>query len=290
MRQISYNYCDMERLLKKYECVKIFDFDGDGDGDFFINAIGYNDFRTVKPQRFLRMQRQHTLHFIVSGKGRLTVNGATRELKKHDFFYLDNARPFIYVPDEADPWEYVWFDFVGENAYKNISAAGFTAENNVKTSGNGNKLTAEFKNFYEKVLNGESISYFNALYLFFLALDSVAVPPTAGKLLGGKSFINEVKTHIELKCLNPDFSVEKLCSDLNISHSHLCRVFKQSEGVPVISYIKDFKLSRAKALLTATDLSLAEIADTCGFEEYEYFLKSFKKAYGLSPTEYRKQK
>jgi len=274
--------------LKKPECVKI--FDSDADNSFYIKSTGYNDFNTVKPQRFLRMQEQHTLHFIISGKGKLTVNGATRELKKYDVFYLDNARPFAYVPDETDPWEYVWFDIIGENADKHILAAGFTAENNILTSGNGNKLTAEFKNFYEKIINGESVSYYNALYLFYLALDSVAVPPTAGKHLGGKSFINEVKTHIELKCLNLDFSVEKLCRDLNVSHSHLCRVFKQSEGVPVISYIKNFKLSRAKALLNATVLSLAEIADTCGFEEYEYFLKSFKKAFGLSPTEYRKQK
>lgn len=273
-------------FLQKPECVKI--FPDNKNADFFLSVTGYNNFHHIKPHPYLRLQTQHTLHFVISGKGYLTVNGETREVKKYDLFYLDNTRAFAYVPDSGYPWEYVWFEIVGNDAGRYFGEAGFTPDNNIIKSNNGDKLHAELKTAYEKLARGENVSYFSILSLFFLALDSACSPKLPSGFFNEKSFIDEVKTHIALKCPAPDFSIENLCRNLGVSHSHLCRVFKESEGVSVVNYIKEQKLLKAKGLLSATDLTLYEIAENCGFNEYEYFLKSFKKHFGISPTEYRK--
>ena len=46
------------------------------------------------------------------------------------------------------------------------------------------------------------------------------------------NFIEEIKHFIQLKYLNPEFNVEYLCDSMHISHSHLCRIFKQKTSTP----------------------------------------------------------
>lgn len=46
---------------------------------------------------------------------------------------------------------------------------------------------------------------------------------------------------------------------------------------------KSKRLLKAKELLQATDMSVAEIATAVGFSDYNYFLRAFKKAFGISP-------
>ena len=91
-----------------------------------------------------------------------------------------------------------------------------------------------------------------------------------------------------MKYLQPEFNVEYLCNSMHISHSHLCRIFKQSENISLINYINQLKMARAEELLITTDATITEVAYMSGYREYEYFLRLFKRIHGVSPTEYRK--
>ena len=74
---------------------------------------------------------------------------------------------------------------------------------------------------------------------------------------------------------------------MHISHSHLCKIFKKSEGISVVSYVAELRLRKAAELLKKTGCSAREIAEMSGFGEYEYFLKSFKRRFGVTTGEYR---
>ena len=78
--------------------------------------VGYNDFRTVKPFMLFRRQNFCTLHFVLSGKGRLRTDKREYLLRENDVFFLDDNTAFAYFPDEGDPWDYVWFSFDGTDA------------------------------------------------------------------------------------------------------------------------------------------------------------------------------
>ena len=72
-----------------------------------------------------------------------------------------------------------------------------------------------------------------------------------------------------------------------LSKSHLCAIFHRFVGCPPMEYLRDLRLSHAKKLLIARrDKSIAEIAYHVGFASPNYFARSFRKCYGLSPTEY----
>jgi AraC-like DNA-binding protein len=59
-------------------------------------------------------------------------------------------------------------------------------------------------------------------------------------------------------------------------------------GTSFIDYLKDYRLAMAARLLSASDASILEIAEDVGFESLSYFNRAFKKRYGMTPTQYRK--
>ncbi|MDR3192183.1 MAG: helix-turn-helix domain-containing protein [Treponema sp.] len=72
-----------------------------------------------------------------------------------------------------------------------------------------------------------------------------------------------------------------------MSKSHVLRSFKQYLGCPPFRYINRLRLSAAADELVQTDKSITEIALDLGFNDSNYFTRSFRKYLGLSPREYR---
>lgn len=254
--------------------------------EFFIHLIGYHDFHHIKAETFLRKQSCYTLHFVVSGKGYLRVNGKTIPVYPYECFILDDQTPFAYFPDKNDPWEYIFFEFGGPLAKHYTANADFSLTKLKKTCRHPQRVLTLLADAFKKT--GKTLSYFRVCSLFFTILDFVCQPETQTDFFCESNFIEEVKYFIQLKYLSEDFNMEYLCSSMHISHSHLCRIFKQSENMSPIAYINCLKMERAKELLKNTSLSVLEVSSASGFREYEYFLRLFKQRNGLSPTTYRK--
>ena len=51
-----------------------------------------------------------------------------------------------------------------------------------------------------------------------------------------------------------------------------------------------FRIDKAKSLLTDTDMTVTDIARECGYSSYNYFVRQFKTAEGMSPSEYRAER
>ena len=72
--------------------------------------------------------------------------------------------------------------------------------------------------------------------------------------------------------------------------STLLPVFKKATGTSPIDYLLHVRLSKAAELLLRTEDPVSEIAKACGFADSNYFLRQFRRVYGLSPREYRNVK
>ena len=90
-----------------------------------------------------------------------------------------------------------------------------------------------------------------------------------------------------MHCLDPNFSIEDLTKEFFISHSYLCKKFKQETGETVISYINERRMQNAEHLLKTTTLSASEIAYMSGYACYPHFLTCFKKRHNFTTREYR---
>ena len=77
-------------------------------------------------------------------------------------------------------------------------------------------------------------------------------------------------------------------NQVSMNYSLFSLLFKQYTGTNFVNYLQNLRLKEAKRLLTQTDWRVGEICRRSGFTDEKHFLKVFKSAVGLSPSEYRK--
>ena len=86
-----------------------------------------------------------------------------------------------------------------------------------------------------------------------------------------------------------DVSLTSLAAKYNISMGHLSKMIKERIQVNFSDYIASLRIQRAKELLRDESISIQEIAEIVGYNDYFYFTKVFKKIEGISPSKYRKE-
>jgi len=99
--------------------------------------------------------------------------------------------------------------------------------------------------------------------------------------------INKIVQYINENLKN-DLSLELLSAKFYLSKYYLLREFKKNVGYTIHSYIQQKRLIMAKILLRG-NVSITEVCLRCGFGDYSNFIRSFKKAFGLSPRKYTKK-
>ena len=77
-------------------------------------------------------------------------------------------------------------------------------------------------------------------------------------------------------------------------HTHMTpktfyRYFKTATGMAPIDYLLDMRLKHARRMLVETAIPVKQVADQCGFSTTSYFGQQFRKAFGVSPGQFRKK-
>jgi YesN/AraC family two-component response regulator len=85
-----------------------------------------------------------------------------------------------------------------------------------------------------------------------------------------------------------NISVTSVAEQFNYNKDYLSRIFKQKIGINIQEYIHMLKISKAKDMLSSTNIGIKSIAHAVGISDEKYFMKLFKKYEKLTPTEYRK--
>lgn len=98
--------------------------------------------------------------------------------------------------------------------------------------------------------------------------------------------IAKLKKHIR-ENLSSELSVYSIGEALHFNPTYLSRVFKQSTGVALSSYITDLRIEKAKELLAGPDNKINEITKKIGCTSANYFCRLFKKVVGMTPQQYR---
>ena len=87
---------------------------------------------------------------------------------------------------------------------------------------------------------------------------------------------------------NVSFNLNSLADDMNLSSGYLSSLFKSLFGIPFQDYLNNIRMEKAKLLLLTTDLKNYEISDQIGFDNVYYFNSKFKKTFGVTPKEFKK--
>ena len=88
--------------------------------------------------------------------------------------------------------------------------------------------------------------------------------------------------------LSEEVSLSVLAEEFHLNPQYISQHFKNEIGVGFLAYLTNIRVEKAKKLLLSTSLSVAEIAEQAGYGDYRVFTKVFKKAEGITPSQYRR--
>lgn len=97
-----------------------------------------------------------------------------------------------------------------------------------------------------------------------------------------------VRTILEQDLASP-LSIDDLARQLNLSRSHFTRLFTQKTGISPASFITALRLHHVEEALRLTDNNLTDIALDFGYADANHLCKVFKRHYGITPGNFRKQ-
>ena len=102
------------------------------------------------------------------------------------------------------------------------------------------------------------------------------------------SIIWKIQCRLEQNC-NEHFSLASLAEEYHMSVCYLSHLFKKVTGYPLMQYLTICRLSKARQLLSETNMSITEIVYNTGFTDSSNFSRLFKREMKLTPNEYRKK-
>lgn len=87
---------------------------------------------------------------------------------------------------------------------------------------------------------------------------------------------------------NEDLTLSLFAEMFNISKTYLSNLFKKETGITLTEFIHQTRMRKAIILLNSSTLPITAIATACGYNDINYFIRIFKRTYGLSPKQYQK--
>ena len=82
-------------------------------------------------------------------------------------------------------------------------------------------------------------------------------------------------------------TLQEAASFCGYSASYFMKFFKAFTSSTFVEYLNHYRLEKAGELLRSTDLTVLEISEHVGFENHSYFIRIFKRQYGITPRKYR---
>ena len=105
---------------------------------------------------------------------------------------------------------------------------------------------------------------------------------TSGRNIVEKEMVSYIQQNFTGK-----ISLKEFGKQFHLSEKYISRYFKEHFHITLSQYITYLRLENAKQLLQDTDFSVTETAMQSGYQNVSYFIRSFKKTYGISPLKYR---
>lgn len=199
---------------------------------------------------------------ICTGDGRKIAH----EVEKFHQYFQDGK---VYAPHEIKEC-YVRFLWAAINTAKEVGSLKSKALNQ--------------QELLERVMNARTCIELREVSGFLL--DQIAVPESEDSgitTLAVKRTISMIQEFYE-----SGITLDEIAAKLDITPEYLSVQFHREVGETFSSYMKHYRMDKAKELLIGTQMKLYEIAGRVGYSDAKYFSRVFRECTGQLPAEYRK--
>lgn len=236
---------------------------------------------------------EYHLHFILDGEGYFFVNKQKYHLKRGQLFLCPPNTTVHYFADTLSPWYYSWISFNGSKAADYLKLADFDSQHLIRRS---NIPPERFTALIQEMLKANQLTSANELkrigYLYqliTLLMDSNNA--SVNHIYNHHDYSSDTYVEHALQYIsvnyNSDIHIADVATYIGINRSYLCIIFKEKLDMSPQEYLINFRMDKAKKLLSTTSYEIKSIAEQVGYKDPLTFSKTFKRTVGLSPTEYR---
>lgn len=145
-------------------------------------------------------------------------------------------------------------------------------------------FTGDIKNLYGSLLDMEPDVLRGWLVSTSLAFREKLI---CARSRSTQSFVAKAQEYVHNNYADEQLSLDCICAFLGVSNSYFSTVFKKETGHSFISYLTDYRMDQAAALLIGTTEKSYRIANKVGYTDPNYFSYVFKRRFGVSPSKYR---
>lgn len=266
----------------------VFRFKNRKFSDFYLCFCGYakcEPLHSFGPA----VRPNYLIHIITEGKGRYTVGEKQYDLREGQGFLIEPEVQTFYQADRESPWSYMWIGFSGTRAKEYLADLGL----------GGNSLTfhcqqvSELKVMLENMIKRKTYTVENEflresfLYQTFAILSRNLNIQNNSQNDTDNLYVARAVEYIQNNFLEP-IRVSDIADYVGISRGYLHKLFLEVLSQSPQDYLVSFRMTRGAELLSVTELSIEEIALSCGYADPLAFSKMFKRKMGVTPRQYRK--
>ena len=136
------------------------------------------------------------------------------------------------------------------------------------------------------------LEYKTSIFMYSIAyiIEALRIVSKEEKVKETKNqkLVNRAVEYINLN-ISASLGVSDVTEYLNISRKQFSKIFTENMGISPGKYIKNCRISQISNFLLFSDLSISEIVETMGYPDYSSLVNAFKRAKGITPTQYKKQ-
>ncbi len=137
-----------------------------------------------------------------------------------------------------------------------------------------------------RIIETERFTLFKPLFLQRIE-DLLALLPDYEKT-SYSSVVSKAILYMKTKYTQP-LTLNDIAEAVHLNRSYLSTLFKKEVEINLFEYLQQYRLAMAKDLLLQKKISIGQVCEQVGLPDAAYFSKLFKKQYGLTPHDYRKQ-
>lgn len=260
--------------------------------DFFFFNVGYE--KCQSGHRFgPSLRNNYIIHFVISGKGRYTVNDTAHHLGAGDFFLIRPNELIDYEADAEDPWEYYWIGFSGNKVEDILHTNGIGANDYIGQVDAKEELQRKFERFMQSDFFDDSQklanqAFFYDIFSFFkIHKEDVEIEVRVSqKTKYSEAFLLYVGNNY----YREDLTIEEIAKSMYLHPAYFSQVIKEELGLTALKYLNLYRMNKASQLLKTTELSVEQIASAVGYQNRHSFTRAFKNRFQSSPTRYKLEK
>lgn len=243
------------------------------------------------------------LTIILSGKGKYYVDGITYDVEAGDIIICN---PGVHhrniVLNKEEPTVEFFTGFYGYQ-FRNMAPEHIELKDgSVRLRLSTDAKQEVMKQCYEMIAENEACQvgkYFMLKarlmqILLIMLREIVDTPKSKQKGCNFESYNRSYAVKKIVNYLNENYeqkiSLDQIAHNMYLSPVYISKIFKEETGESPINYLIKIRLEKARDILENLEGgSIKNIANAVGYDDVYHFSKLFKKYYGISPQNYRKQ-